>query len=50
MKKVKRKEAVQLIIDYYKSINREKIPDLSLYSLHDLRKVLCMFNLKLNEN
>jgi len=48
-KKVKRTEAVKLIKDYYQSINREKIPDLTLYSLHDLRKCLEMFNLKLNE-
>jgi hypothetical protein len=45
-KKVKRNEAIKLIKEYYKSINREKIPDLSLYSLHDLRKCLEMFNLK----
>jgi hypothetical protein len=44
-KKVKRSEAIKLIKEYYKSINREKIPDLTLYSLHDLRKVLLMFNL-----
>jgi hypothetical protein len=44
-KKIKRTEAVKLIKDYYQSINREKIPDLTLYSLHDLRKVLLMFNL-----
>jgi len=44
-KKIKRKEALQLITNYYKSINRDKIPDLTLYSLHDLRKVLLMFNL-----
>jgi hypothetical protein len=44
-KKVKRNEAIKLIKEYYKSIHRDKIPDLTLYSLHDLRKVLLMFNL-----
>lgn len=46
-KKVKRTEATKLIKEYYKTINREKIPDLSLYSLHDLRKCLKLFDIKM---
>ena len=46
VKKVKRTEAIKLIKEYYQSINRDKIPDLSLYSLQDLRKCLDLFNLK----
>jgi len=45
-KKVKRAEATKLIKEYYKTINRDKIPDLSVYSLHDLRKCLILFNIK----
>jgi len=45
-KKIKRTEAIKLIKDYYQSINRDKIPDLNLYTLHDLRKCLLLFNLK----
>lgn len=45
---INKKEAIRLIEEYYKSIHREKYPNLNNYKLHELRKCIILFNLKNN--
>lgn len=35
----------KIILDYYNSINRDKIPNIETYSKKELEKVIFMFNL-----
>jgi len=43
---LKRKEMLEMITAYYKSIGREKTPPIKDYSTQELRGVVKMFNLK----
>ena len=38
-------EMLKIILRYYESINRNKIPDMTNYSKKDLMKVIELFNL-----
>jgi hypothetical protein len=46
MDKIKKKDAIKLLEQYYKSINRTKYPDLNTYKIQELRKCIILFNLK----
>jgi len=47
-KKLRRKDYIKLIDEYYKSINRTNPPNFREYSNHELRQVAKMFKLTLN--
>lgn len=36
---------IKIILDYYNSINRDKIPNIQSYSKKELEKVIYIFNL-----
>jgi hypothetical protein len=46
MDKIKKKDAIKLLEQYYKSIKRDKYPNLNNYKIHELRKCIYLFNLK----
>ena len=45
---LKRKELIQIIDKYYKSINRLNPPNFKEYTNHELKQVIKMFSISLN--
>jgi hypothetical protein len=47
---VKRKDMIEILKSYYKEKNRDKYPDLSLYTNHQLKLAILMFGIELKMN
>jgi hypothetical protein len=43
----RRKEMIDILTSYYKEKNRDKYPDLTLYTNHQLKLAILMFGIEL---